>query len=313
MRGPRFDLDVAPGGYAWWYLDAASDDGRHGLTVIAFVGSVFSPFYARARRRGPAAAIDHCAINVALYGDVDRWAMTERDADAVTRTAERFVVGPSQWRWQDDVLVIDVDEVTVPWPTRLRGSIRVHPQAATDYRVALDANGRHHWQPVAPHAHVELEFTAPALHWSGAGYLDSNAGSEPLEAAFASWHWSRARQADDTTQVFYDVGRRDGTSLALGLSFDRHGNVQPCPALPVTELPPTLWRIRRRLRGSTDSLAHIRTVEDTPFYARSMVMGDGAQSGQVVHESLSLDRFDSRWVQTLLPFRMWRRRTRRDG
>jgi len=32
-----------------------------------------------------------------------------------------------------------------------------------------------------------------------------------------------------------------------------------------------------------------------------------------VHESLSLDRFDSRWVQTLLPFRMWRRRTFRDA
>jgi carotenoid 1,2-hydratase len=35
---------VAPGGYAWWYLDALSDDGRHGLVVIAFIGSVFSPY-----------------------------------------------------------------------------------------------------------------------------------------------------------------------------------------------------------------------------------------------------------------------------
>ncbi len=83
MQGPRFDLAVAPGGYAWWYLDAASDDGRFGLTLIAFVGSVFSPFYADARRRGRAEAIDHCAINVALYGDVRRWAMTERDRGAV--------------------------------------------------------------------------------------------------------------------------------------------------------------------------------------------------------------------------------------
>jgi len=32
----------------------------------------------------------------------------------------------------------------------------------------------------------------------------------------------------------------------------------------------------------------------------------------VVHESLSLERFDSRWVQALLPFRMprWRGRPR---
>ncbi|MEY2918945.1 MAG: hypothetical protein RL261_250, partial [Pseudomonadota bacterium] len=75
----------------------------------------------------------------------------------------------------------------------------------------------------------------------------------------------------------------------------------------------TRWRIERRMRGSQDAIARIRTVEDTPFYARSMVMGGGPESAQVVHESLSLDRFASRWVQTLLPFRMWRRRTRRNA
>jgi carotenoid 1,2-hydratase len=66
------------------------------------------------------------------------------------------------------------------------------------------------------------------------------------------------------------------------------------------------------MRGTADALARVRTVEDTPFYARSMVMPDGSRGAQVVHESLSLARFDSRWVQALLPFRMWRRRTRRD-
>jgi carotenoid 1,2-hydratase len=313
MQGPRFDLAVAPGGYAWWYLDAASDDGRFGLTLIAFVGSVFSPFYAGARRHGRAEAIDHCAINVALYGDVRRWAMTERDRGAVRRTAESFAVGRSQLQWQDGALVIDVNEITAPWPMRLRGSIRVQPRAAADCRVALDSQDRHHWQPIAPCARVELDFAAPSLRWSGEGYLDSNTGSEPLEAAFTSWNWSRARQADGTTQLFYDVERRNGTSLELGLAFDRSGTARPSPAPPVVDLPPTLWRIQRRMRGTPESLARIRTVEDTPFYARSMVLGAGAESEQVVHESLSLDRFDSRWVQTLLPFRMWRRRTFRDA
>ena len=40
---PRFDQAVAPGGYLWWYVDAISDDGQHALSIIAFVGSVFSP------------------------------------------------------------------------------------------------------------------------------------------------------------------------------------------------------------------------------------------------------------------------------
>jgi carotenoid 1,2-hydratase len=52
MTGPEFNRVVPEGGYAWWYVDAFSDDGRHGLTVIAFVGSVFSPYYWMARREG---------------------------------------------------------------------------------------------------------------------------------------------------------------------------------------------------------------------------------------------------------------------
>ncbi len=54
-------------GYAWWYVDALSDDGTNGITIIAFIGSVFSPYYALARRNGPADPLNHCAINVAIY------------------------------------------------------------------------------------------------------------------------------------------------------------------------------------------------------------------------------------------------------
>ena len=52
VAGPRFDQIIPDGGYRWWYFDALSDDGTHGLSIIAFVGSVFSPYYARARRKG---------------------------------------------------------------------------------------------------------------------------------------------------------------------------------------------------------------------------------------------------------------------
>ena len=38
---PAFDLAVPDRGYRWWYLDAVSDDSRHALVIIAFVGSVF--------------------------------------------------------------------------------------------------------------------------------------------------------------------------------------------------------------------------------------------------------------------------------
>jgi carotenoid 1,2-hydratase len=72
---------VPHGGYAWWYVDGLSDDGRHGITLIAFIGSVFSPYYAWARRRGGGDPEHHCALNVALYGaGGKRWALTERAA-----------------------------------------------------------------------------------------------------------------------------------------------------------------------------------------------------------------------------------------
>ena len=44
--GLQFDRPVPKTGYAWWYVDAVSDDGEHAIVLITFVGSVFSPYYA---------------------------------------------------------------------------------------------------------------------------------------------------------------------------------------------------------------------------------------------------------------------------
>ena len=44
--GPALRRRGSRDGYVWWYVDALSDDGRQGLTIIAFIGSVFSPYYA---------------------------------------------------------------------------------------------------------------------------------------------------------------------------------------------------------------------------------------------------------------------------
>ena len=90
--GPDFTLTPPHGGYVWWYVDALSDDGAHGITLIAFLGSVFSPYYAWARRRGPSDPLRHCALNVALYGPRKRWAMTERARQR----------GPARRRFPDD-------------------------------------------------------------------------------------------------------------------------------------------------------------------------------------------------------------------
>ena len=308
LPAPRFDRVVERNGYLWWYFDALSDDGRLGFTVIAFVGSVFSPYYAAARRAGRGDPDHHCAINVALYGQgPHRWALTERGRDALHRSADRFQVGPSSLTWNGRWLEIRIHEITVPIPRPLRGTIRIHPPALDTQSYRLDPQGKHHWWPVAPDCRVEVAMDQPGLSWKGRGYFDSNRGSEPLEAGFSDWDWSRAPLPGGGCAVLYDKRLRDGSSRAMALRFDRHGEASELPLPEPTRLATTtIWRIPRETRSEAGPPARVlHTLEDTPFYARSLV--EASISGarvQAFHESLLLDRFNSRWVQTLLPFRM---------
>jgi carotenoid 1,2-hydratase len=303
----RFDQPVVPGGYAWWYIDALSEDGTVGLTVIAFVGSVFSPYYARAIRRGAAEPENHVAINAVVYGPrAKRWAMTERGADALHRSASHVCVGPSSLRWCGDDLVVEIDEWSVPVPLRLKGTIRVRPRMLAREEYALDAAGRHRWRPIAPVADVECRFSSPGIAFRGHGYVDTNSGSEPLAAAFRSWTWSRGIERDRTL-IAYDVEPRHGHRPGLGLACHADGRIEPVEPPPSTALPAgPIWRVARSMRSDAGNPAEsVRTFEDTPFYTRSLV--DASWQGRrhpAMVESVDLDRFVSPWVQMLLPFRM---------
>jgi carotenoid 1,2-hydratase len=309
--GLCFDAPVVAGGYRWWYLDALSDDQRYGLTIIALVGSVFSPYYARARQRGSAPAESFCALNAVLYGPRSKhWAMTERGAGDLLRAQHRLLIGPSSVRWESGALVVDVDEITVPWPGRLRGQVRLHPQCTQDECFALDAQGMHHWWPIAPIARVEVRMAQPDLSWQGHGYLDSNWGEVPLEQSFTSWDWSRAHMPDGSAVLLYEPRETNAARRLLARRFYPDGSSYNLSMMPEAGLPATrIWRIARCTRADHGSRPAVtRTLEDTPFYARSLLstrlLGEPALA---VHESLSLERFSRSWVRGLLPFRMPRR------
>jgi len=249
-------------------------------------------------------------MNVALYGDAGkRWAMTERGHAGLIRTADTLAIGPSFAAWEGDTLVVEIDEVTVPIPSRLKGRVRFHPAVLTGASFALDAAGDHRWFPVAPFGRIEVDFERPGLTWKGAGYLDSNRGEAPLARDFSRWDWSRAATRGGAA-VLYDVERRDGTDLSLALAIGREGTVSAFEPPPRTALPSTGWRIGRGTRTEPGVAASVAaTLEDTPFYARSLVShrlaGEDVRS---VHESLSLDRFVNPVVQMMLPFKMPRRK-----
>jgi len=312
-RGLCFDRTLRPGGYAWWYVDAMSHNGCHGMTIIAFVGNAFSPYYAWASKREAADPLNYCALNVALY-DLGatcggrRWTMTERRRHDVRRSRVELAIGPSSLVWDGDALSIWIDEYTTPWPSRVRGVVRIYPQFITDRVAVLDGASQHRWWPIAPSTRVQVVLEEPDLRWLGTGYLDSNWGDAPLETAFSRWDWSRARLQVGTA-VLYDIQRRQGTPLLLALRFAPSGQVEEFEPPAAASLPRTLWGIERGTRADLPSSASvIKTLEDGPFYARSLVAAQLlGEPIRAVHESVSLDRLRRPSVKLLLPFRMPRR------
>ena len=278
-----------------------SDDGEHGLTVIAFLGSVFSPYYAWSGRGDP---INHSAVNVVLYGKPKAWAMTERSRRHVSRTATSLAIGPSSLDWDGTTLTIRVDEVTTPLPRRLSGTIRVRPGGFTPAPFTLDSDGHHRWWPLAPSSRVEVAFDRPSLNWSGHAYFDTNEGDVPLEHSFRSWTWSRST-LEHGAAILYDVERRDGSRQDLSLRFDPDGTPRPiAPPIPAV-LPRTLWRLPRATRSDDGRAAVLRRFEDAPFYSRSLLSARiCGEAVRPVHESLDLDRLTHPLVRFMLPFRM---------
>ena len=304
VTGAAFDLPVSRDGYRWWYVDGLSDCGHYGVVVIAFIGSVFSPYYYRARARGAGDPYRYCALNVALYGpSSNRWAMTERSDSALTLTNDRYTLARSHLAWEDSGLTINVDERSAPFFRRLRGNIRVSTATLSTRSYALDDAGHHRWQPIAPGSEIDVRFEDPAIRWRGHGYVDTNSGTRPLERDFSGWEWSRTRRRDDT-QLSYHVRPLGGSARTVSVIYAADGAVSETPLPTPTALERTGWGMDR-IAHCPGAVSVAKTLEDTPFYARSM-LDVTTDSGplQAVHESLSLDRFRKLWVRTLLPFRM---------
>jgi carotenoid 1,2-hydratase len=232
--------------------------------------------------------------------------MTERSRASMARSAHAFQVGPSHLAWDGATLAIDVDERGMPLPHRVRGRVRVHPAGLSTFNAALDDRGRHRWGPIAPCARVEVDLESPRSRWSGHAYLDSNEGDELIDRAFTEWDWSRATLGDGSTAVIYDVRQKAHGDRVLALRFSPQGDAAELTAPERQPLPRTLWRIARTMRSDADVAPRVReTLEDTPFYTRS-VIESGLLGERVVslHETLDARRLASQAVQLMLPWRM---------
>jgi len=275
------------------------------MVIIAFIGSVFSPYYFHARKQGRGRPENHCAINVALYGPGGRWSMTERGEGVLERDRDHFRVGPSAVRWDRDRLVFELDERSAPFGKRLRGRVTAWPESPCSLDVTLDAAGRHRWTPWSPRARVEVDLDAPRLRWRGQAYLDANAGSEPLERAFTTWDWSRTERAGDL-RLHYELRYPAGADRLLCFDVAQDGGWSEADAEEARPQRLTAWGLRRGPRTGHE-VRTVRGLEDTPFYSRSLFEGPETK-WHTVHEHLDMGRFTRPWVRMLLPFRMPRRK-----
>ena len=307
LARPNFNIDVGPNGYAWWYVDGLSDCGTRAVSVIGFIGSVFSPWYRWSGRKCPQ---DNVCINVATYGPGGRFTMTDRGQTALRQTASRLQVGPSMMRWDGTDLVIEINEISSPpLINRIRGEIRVSPSAITSVELPLTPDGAHIWRPFAPSARISVDIDRKGWQWQGEGYFDANFGTRALEEDFSYWTWGRYPTQKGAT-CFYDATRLDGSELAAGFAFDTQGRARQIPLPAKKKFRRSLWAVKRETRSDPDFAPHqAMSMLDAPFYSRSAVTTklDGEETTGV-HEALDLTRFRSPLLKPMLAVRVPRRR-----
>ncbi|MDU9006666.1 carotenoid 1,2-hydratase [Sedimentitalea todarodis] len=282
------------------------DGGGRAISIIGFIGSVFSPWYAWSGRRDPQ---NHVCINVATYGPGGRFTMTDRGRPALRQCADKFTVGPSSMHWQAGRLVIDVDEISAPpLVSRVRGTITLTPSALTSVEAALTPDASHIWRPFAPTCDIRVDLEAPGWQWDGHGYFDANFGTRALEEDFSQWSWGRFPLRDGSA-CFYDATLLDGSQLSISAHFDKTGAASETAPPPKARLPRSLWAVARETRADNGvQPQQVQNMLDTPFYSRSTVQTCiNGEASIGVHEALDLRRFRSRFLKPMLACRVPRR------
>ena len=301
-KGPNFNLEIPPNGYAWWYVDGISQDGSKAISIISFIGSVFSPWYAWSRRKQPH---DHCCINVAMYGKGWRWTMTERGKNALRQSQDQLQIGPSSYSWKSGKLVIEINETSTPHFDKVIGTVTLTPKNITEIEVCLTADGSHVWRPFAPNAEIEVEIDKKGWQWKGHGYFDANFGTRALEEDFTYWTWSRL-PVNDGSVTFYDAELRKDAPLNVSLKFHSSGKIEQVEPPPETLLTRSLWAVKRKTRSDHDyEPKQVKHMLDAPFYTRSAIETKIYGEKSIgVHEALDLNRFSNPMLKPMLALRI---------
>jgi len=321
----------ARGGYAWWYIEAHDQaEGRYGLTLIVFAGSVFSPHYAARLHQGHAdSGLDHPAVHFALYErepgkpSLSRqrlWVMNEYPPDALVKSASEIQVGKTALRYRPDGLDVEIDEDTTRFFGKPGERVRVRLRIDTPLNIASTiapfalgenaAGEAHFWQPIAPAAtaQVELSCGALGLRFSGHAYCDRNCGSGRLEDTFRRWSWAHGvtEARDPAALVLYQAQRWDGRVLALAVRYPAQPSPHPDGGARIWRDDASGWggsaggrtdylwlRVPPRFvlgDFQAERIAKGR-LEDAPFYARYAALLSAPSDEKTATSTPARERF----------------------
>jgi carotenoid 1,2-hydratase len=290
-------LPSEAGAYRWYYADATA--GEYSAVVIFMVGSLFSPRYSVAARRG-GLPLEHCAVNFALYRQGARlcWVLSEYPRVEL-EAASRLRIGGSTLSYEDGAVRMQVEERTAPWGRPVRARLVLEPMTALGDEVQLAPGLPHWWRPMAPRARARLEVATEGVAVEGWGYHDTNHGAEQLGARLSGWHWSRTHGARETV---VDYVLPDGVA-PVKVTAGPEGVL--CERGPRGEAAPTVltgWglRVPRHLRAGNTVVGAPRLLESSPFYARVEAREGGMDT---LGEVADFRRFHSPLIRWMAHFR----------
>lgn len=299
MSGLRLpEPPSASGAYRWLYADVVCGDVT--AVFIFMMGSLFSPRYAAAVRRG-GKPLDHCAVNFARYrgGARRQWVLSEYAGAIVAQDGRALRIGRSSLRYgADGTLLIHVHERTAPWGRLAEARLELSPKSPPFDELALDAAGRHLWQPLAVRAEAKLTLPREGVTLTSHGYHDTNHGAEPLGRSVTAWRWARVHRADRTFIHYHLEGEPHPIEVTAGDGLRQV--IRGAPPAPAPER--TAWglRIPRHAPAGEGVLPSGRLLESAPFYARFEFHQAGAH---VLGEVADFRRFHSPFIRWMAHFR----------
>jgi carotenoid 1,2-hydratase len=294
---PLAPLPTEPGTYRWYYADVTA--GEYSAVFILMVGSLFSPRYSVAARRGGLPR-EHCAVNFALYhrGARLRWVLSEYPGVA-QESPRRLCIGRSMLSYEDGVVRMEVDERTAPWGRPVRARLVLEPLTPLGDEVQLVPGLPHWWRPLAPRARARLEVATEGVEAEGLGYHDTNHGGEQLGARLERWHWSRTHGEQETVVDYVlpeGVAPLRVTAGPRGVLCTRGSGAEALP----TGLTGWGLRVPRRLRAGNRVVGAPRLLESSPFYARVEAREQGLDT---LGEVADFRRFHSPFIRWMAHFR----------